>query len=140
MQTAKLGRPVSIAPCQTNCSCRSTVCAVDGRRDPAERLQGQPGRGHDHVGLEHAAALQPDALGHERVDVVGDDVGLAVPDGAEQVGVGYGAEPLVPGVVRRGEVLRHQLPVTAELLRGQAEQQLARTVGEALAEVCRSPA
>ena len=134
MQTAKLGRPVIIAPCQTNCSCRSTVSPSTDGRDAAEGQQLEPGRGDHDVGLEHPPAPQPDPLGDERVDVVGDHLGLAALDRPEQVGVGHRAEPLVPGVVRRGEVLGDQRGVP-EILLVQAGEHLAGAVGEALAEV-----
>ena len=79
--------------------------AVDVERDPAERLQVQSCRGHDDVGLEHLTGLELDALLGEPDDSVGDHRGLAVADGLEQVGVGHCAQPLVPRVVGRVEVL-----------------------------------
>ena len=41
----------------------------------------------------------------KRLDRIGDDVGLALADGLEQVAVGRQAQPLVPRVVARAEVL-----------------------------------
>ncbi|OIQ66792.1 hypothetical protein GALL_516340 [mine drainage metagenome] len=80
--------------------------AVDGNVHAAEHLQHKSGRGDDDVGLQLAAILEPDAAWGEGIDLFGDDRGALLPDGIEQVAVGHQTEPLIPGIVARGEVGR----------------------------------
>ena len=130
--------------------------AVDTELRTAGELQLEPRRRDDDVGIELAARREADAPLGEGVDVVGDDVGLARPDGAEQVTVGRDAHPLVPGPVARREVgvdvvagrqplrralaqhpLHHVGPAPAELVEAlghRDERPLERRPGPALGD------
>ncbi len=67
--------------------------------------------------------LQADAVSGEGVDLVGDDGGALVPDRLEQVAVRHQAQPLVPGIVARGE-MGGDVVVGAERHPDAAEDQL----------------
>ena len=82
----------------------STGAPVDRECHAADRQDVKAGRGHDHVGGECAARVEDDAVGGDPFDPVGDDVGRAAADRAEEVGVWDGTEPLVPRVVGGGQV------------------------------------
>ena len=110
---------------------------VDGNLDTAEQLKLEPGGGDDDVGLQFAAGLEQNAGLGEPHDLVGDHRGLALGDGAEQIGVGHCAEPLIPRVVRRVEMgvdliaRRQRLDVErADDAAGQLGMALAQVVDE----------
>jgi hypothetical protein len=107
--------------------------AVDAHGDVAQRQHAQPGRRHHDVGRQHRPGPQPDALGDEAVDVIGDHVDLLALDRLEQVRVGRDAHPLVPRRVRRSEVLTHR--VVADPACGGGGQQRPRPVREPSAVV-----
>ena len=89
---------------------------VDRRVDATERQQLQPGGGDDDVGLEELPVPRRIPSGTNQSIWSGDDLGLAALMEAEQVAVGTSAQALVPGVVRRGEVLGHHRGVAEDLL------------------------
>ena len=73
-------------------------------RMPPRKSRLRPVAVIDDVGLQLAARLELDPALGEGLDPVGDDLGAAVADRPEEVGVGDQAEALVPGVVARLEV------------------------------------
>ena len=82
--------------------------------------------------LQFGAGREPDSVGRERVDRVGDDVGLAAAQRVEQIAVGDDAQTLIPRVVLRVEVL--QIGVVTEMLASAGQHQLAHPGGTALGE------
>ncbi len=79
--------------------------AVDHDLRAAHQLHLQPGGGDDDVGRELLAGAQLEPLLGEALDLVGDHGGLAGADRLEEIAVGHQAEPLVPRIVARGEML-----------------------------------
>ena len=77
--------------------------AIDRDRDLARDRQLEPGRGDHDIGGQEAVVRQPHAALLERLDLAGDDLGLAALDRVEQIVVGHQAQPLVPRIVGRGE-------------------------------------
>ncbi|GAB3925738.1 hypothetical protein GCM10027613_39060 [Microlunatus endophyticus] len=78
--------------------------AVDAEIDPAQQLHPQPGGRDDHIGRQQLARCQPDAIGLEVIDVIGDDGRITALDRREKIPIGDDAQPLVPRVVQRCEV------------------------------------
>ena len=101
--------------------------AVDGEVHLADGDELEPGRGDDDVRVDALAGRQPDAGLVEALDRVGHDRCLARVDRAVQVAVRDQAQPLIPRVVVRREVLLDHL--VAERVTGHAEQLLAHLVG-----------
>ena len=90
--------------------------AIDADRHAAERFEPEPGGRDDDIGFEQRARGEADAVRFETLDRVGDDIGLAGLDGAEQIGIRNEAEPLVPGVVAWGEMFAHVIAFGQQLL------------------------
>lgn len=106
---------------------------LDYRRT-TEQLQVQTRCGDDDVGLELLTGGELDARLGEPLDGVGDDVGLAVANRPEQIAVGRQAQPLVPRVVARPEVLLYVVALGQPALR-HGHQLLAHEVREAPADL-----
>ena len=96
--------------------------------ETADDLQHQPRRGDDDVGrssLPYFSAMP------SRVKVsiwLVTTAARCSPDRLEQIGVGHQAEPLVPGIVARGEMGR-DVVVGAERLLHAADDQLLHLLG-----------
>ena len=114
--------PSSISPRNAIFSGDVDALAVDVHLDPAERLQLQAGGGDDDVRLQLLARCQPDARFRERLDAVGHDRRLPLPDRPKQVAAWHQAHPLVPGVVARVEVHIDRISVGKLLDRQPADQ------------------
>ena len=95
---------------------RDDGSSLDAEPDAPDELQVEPGGGDDHVGVKLAAALEHDPRLGERRDAIGDHRGLSAADRLEQVPIRNDAQSLVPGLVRRVEVLVHRIAV-GQLLR-----------------------
>lgn len=102
--------------------------AVDGDARFAADRRPQPRGGDDDVGVQLLARREPDALLCDGRNLAGDDARGARAQGLVEIGVGRGAQPLRPGIVRGHKVGRHG-GAGRQLLLGGAEQQLARGRG-----------
>jgi hypothetical protein len=114
------------------------LLAVDRQDHAAEQLQVEAGGGDDDVGRQVLAARELQARLGERVDAVGDHLRRPVAEGAEQVAVRDDAEPLLPRVVGRAEVLVDREALGQRVDVQPADEAAGRT-GEALAEAERRP-
>ena len=99
-----------------------------------EELHVESRGGHDHVRVQMAPGCQLDPVRREALDGVRHDLGVLPADGAEEVPVRCGAQPLVPRVVLRREVLVHR-EGGAQVLHRTAVQQLAHGLRAASAEL-----
>ena len=99
------GTPLIMMPRQVTRSGKSTGSPSTVNGDVAEGRQVEAGGGDDDVGLDLLARADPDPLLGERLDRVGDDRGLPLPQRREQVAVRDDGDALLPRAVARGEVL-----------------------------------